>query len=155
MPAELSLFATLLLHMIIASAVPVLAAAAYKFISTKADALRQIMSADQYQQFLGMVHMVVNAAEQAGIGGLIENDGANKRDFAVNALQAIVDARGLNIPIAQLEAEVEDAVRRGVHLASEIKQQPDIKKVLGFAAPEDATDESADALNISRFGTYR
>ena len=53
--------------------------------------------------------MVVSAAEQAGAAALI----ADKKEYAINALQNYLDAHGFkNLDISVLDAAIEDAVKK-------------------------------------------
>lgn len=114
MDQSISAFITLLAGAFITAAIPVLTVALYKYFAGRVAWLKHSLTTEQYTQFQDIVEMVVGAAEQSGLAHLIENTGEAKKEYALNALQAIVNARGLNIPVAQIEAEIEAAIHLGL-----------------------------------------
>lgn len=118
MPNEISSFITILLGLIIAAVIPAVVTVAYRFVSVKIKEIEASMSVDQLAQFRALTGMVTMAANQAGIAGLVKDKGTEKKQWAVDALQAIVDAHGWKIPVEQISAEIEAAVAQGWQTAT-------------------------------------
>lgn len=60
------------------------------------------------------INTVVKAAEQNGLNGLLP-DNAAKKAWAIKQVQDWLDARGLSINVAEIEAAIEAAIMDGVH----------------------------------------
>ncbi len=94
-----------------------LVAWAIPYIFTKIGKLLTTMRKnEEIGQFLQIVETAVQAAEQMGFFDVVLALGAKKKQWAIDYIQSELNARKLNwIPVATIEAEIEAAVRRGVH----------------------------------------
>ena len=117
-PPELIQLFVLILGALITAAVPVITVAVYRLITAKVDEFKHRLSVEQLAAFNAIVVTVVKAAEQSGVAGLIEKTGAAMKDYAVNALQEIVDNAGWKISAAQIEASIEAAIQQGLQKAT-------------------------------------
>ncbi len=124
-------FVALVLEALIVAVVPALVVLIAKFAQAKLAELKLRLTANQWLMLSDMVVTVIRAAEQSGLAGLIENTAVAKKQYAIDALQAIVDAHSLHLPLAQLDAAIEEAVQQGSHLAQEPESEPG-KEPAGF-----------------------
>lgn len=74
--------------------------------------------------------LTVQALEQMGLTGQIENVGQVKKAEAIKALQAFADAHRIKLNVSDFEMIIEGALREGVH-----KGWNDYIKVTADAAP--------------------
>jgi hypothetical protein len=112
---EVSQFFELLLKALIDIAVPVLAYAAYSWLLTQSKRVEANMTAEQRAEFNTLIKVVVQAAEQAGLKGVILNEGKVKKQWAIDTLQAAAASRGITISVAEIAAAIEQAIYQGVH----------------------------------------
>lgn len=140
----ISSFVNILLSLSITAVIPVLASIAWKWIQSHESIVKNAVSADQYNQFRATVEMVVQAAEKSGLSKLIQDTAQGKKTYAINALQAIVDANGWNIPVAQIEAEIEAAVLAGVHQEPAPAEHESVQGVASGIEFGDEDDDSGD-----------
>lgn len=143
---EISQFVVIVLMGIIGTVIPPLTLFVVRWISAKAEELKNNSSAEQIYQFTVMVKMVVHAAEQSGLVGLIED----KKQYAIDTLQAIVDARGWKIPIAQIEAEIEAAIHQGL----EMVQLDDEEPIEGGTVNITVDNKTTDLSTTPPLGTH-
>lgn len=141
--AVLGTFLELFLKSIVAIAVPTLAYVFYKWASVRIKTVEHFLSAAQMEQLREFVAVVTTAAEQSGLAGLIKDVGAAKKQYALDALQAIVDSKGWKISVEQLDAEIENAIRLGVHQA-EFGDPKEVQSQMGFGSMNTADDDDDD-----------
>lgn len=139
--AAISGFVTILLQIVIDSAVPVFVGLVVMWGLKRIKLIEANLTANEIQQFKGMVETVVMAAEKSGLSGIIGTAGAAKKKWAIDALQAIVDAHGWKIPVAQIEAEIEQAIALGLHRGVDSSQ---LESAMGFSLPETEPDDDED-----------
>lgn len=142
----LSQFIGIVLIGIVGLVVPVVASAIYRWLLAKAEELKNSTSEEQLYQFTALVKMVVHAAEQSGLVGLIED----KKQYAIDTLQAIVDARGWKIPVAQIEAEIEAAIHQGLEMV-ETEEAEDA--TTGGTVNITVDNKTTDLTNTPSLGT--
>jgi hypothetical protein len=117
LPHELSDFVTFLLNAFITASVPAIAGAVVFLIRAKYTEIVARAGSGRVDDLIRMTYIVVRAAEQSGLKGLIENTGASKKEYAINALQEWVQSKGWAIPVSALEAHLEQAIFDGFHKA--------------------------------------
>jgi hypothetical protein len=64
-----------------------------------------------YAMVQSMVKEAVLAAEQLGLTEQIENVGEQKKRFAMNYVQGLLEARGIEINLNEIEGAIEAAVK--------------------------------------------
>lgn len=110
-------FAALLLQAAITIAAPIFAALAFKGYKWFSNWVAERLD-DRYEAILNsLVGVVVRAAEQSGVAGIIRDTGAAKKDYAIKTLQALLRARGLDVladNVPELSARIEEAVLLGL-----------------------------------------
>lgn len=95
---------------------PVLVGLAASLVYTLVQQVKLRLSASQLSQLQSLGELVVKAAEQAGLAGLIVNEAETKKAWALSELQRLLNERGLSgINISTLSLIIEAAVRDGVH----------------------------------------
>lgn len=121
MAPEFGTFITMILSIFITAAVPTLVVVATKLAQAKWEEIKHYLSADQILLFESAAKTTLQALQQSGAAGLIENTGQAKKEEAVIRLQAIVDANKWNIPVSQIESTIEAGILKGWNLAQEKK----------------------------------
>jgi hypothetical protein len=61
---------------------------------------------------LSMAEEAVHAAEQIGLSEMIEDVGEEKKKFAMNYIQRMLEARQIEIDVNEIDAAIEAAVNR-------------------------------------------
>lgn len=130
MSEALQVFAMQFLQSIIEIAVPILTTAAIALLYQAARFVRSKLKAEQLAQIDALVAVAVKAAEQSGLIGAISNVAADKKAWAIQEAQRLLNERGLKgISVATLDSMIEAQIRDGVHkgagLAIAVKLPPD------------------------------
>jgi len=115
MPQEVSQFFEILLKALIMLVVPAITYAIYVYLKARAAEVWANMDDKQRAEFMTLVGIVVQAAEQSGLKGVILNEGKAKKQYAIDVLQAAADSRGIKISVAEIAAVIEQAIYQGVH----------------------------------------
>lgn len=106
MDPELQAFLWKFLDGLLAAILPVLATALTAWLVQKARQIGANLTSDQQWIVDYIVQTVVNAAEQAGAAGLIEN----KKEYAMTLAVNWLDEKKIKVDIARLEGMIEASV---------------------------------------------
>ncbi len=139
--ASLSQFVMLLLQVVITAAIPFVLNIVLKWVNVRLAMIKTQVGGDQISLFREAVSVVVAAAEQSGVAGIIENEGKAKKQWAIDTLQKIVTAHGWSISVAQIEAEIEHGVAMGWANAGETGKLQD---VFGLPHPDAPVEEEPE-----------
>lgn len=108
-PNVLSTFLATLAQGLLVLALPIVVAAAFQWVRVKSAEFKQNLSKENLAILETGIGMAVRAAEQAGLSGVLAS-GAEKKDYAINAVQAYLNRAGVPVDVAEistlLEAEV-------------------------------------------------
>ncbi len=73
------------------------------------------LGAEKWNLLENYAQLAVKTAEQLGLTGVILNEGAEKKEWALNAIQQWLDGRGIPASATDLDVLIEGAIRDGVH----------------------------------------
>lgn len=99
-------FVSALGQAVLMAILPVLAAVATRWVLEQVKAQAQKLSADQLKTMQWLAEIAVKAAEQAKLGGWVED----KKAYAINMCEAWLKSRGITIELDAIEAAIEAAV---------------------------------------------
>ncbi len=92
---------------------------------------------ERFDQFMGYVRLAIRAAEQLGLKGAIENEGAKKKALAIQIVQQWLNARGLTgFDADKISDAIEAALREGIHKGFNIELIESVQ-VEALPAPKD------------------
>lgn len=98
------------LNITLQTLLPVLVAAVASYVAVQVRAAWERIKQSQDDSVIGhiewAVSVAINAAEQAGIAGLIKD----KKEYALHVAQTILGNKGIKIDVISLEAAIEAAV---------------------------------------------
>lgn len=120
-------FLLLIMRMALAVAVPILLfevrqliVSGIRLLVQRAAVAAAGLTSNQRWEIQQVITLVTRAAEQSGLANLIQNTGAAKKEHAIAAAQAILDSRGINISLAEIDAEIESAILLGLQKPNEL-----------------------------------
>ncbi|MBM3143869.1 MAG: hypothetical protein FJ010_02645 [Chloroflexi bacterium] len=102
-------FLAILAQSLLIIAIPILVAAAFMWARQKAAEIKQNLSKEQLDMIEKGVKMAVSAAEQAGFSKLLKS-GAEKKQYAIEAVQRYLDRIGVPIDVDEIAALIESEV---------------------------------------------
>lgn len=70
------------------------------------------IGASNFEMLKSMAIEAVHAAEQSGLNDMIANVGEEKKRFALKYVQDLLDARGVDISLNEIDVAVEAAVNK-------------------------------------------
>lgn len=112
---------------------PIVTRIAVKWLNLKLKELEARLTEQQVASFRDIIIVAISAAEKLGATQALMVLAEQKKAYAIAVVQAYVDAHKLNIPVAQIEAEIENAVHLGLHkVDGSTDDEP--SKPLGFNA---------------------
>lgn len=86
------------------------------YVRTKLEELKARLGDNLFYQLVNLARIAVAAAEQSGLKGHIENLAAEKKAFAVAAVQDWLNQRGLSgVSAEAISLAIEAALREGAH----------------------------------------
>lgn len=94
----------------------------YNLIVAVGKSIKAKTSPEAFATFQSIVAFAVQAAEQAGLIGLISNIGQEKKRYAIDYIEGQLKAIGLNIDVDVIAAAIEGAIANKWH---ELLMQPD------------------------------
>lgn len=115
---EIQNFIVLIIFVAIGAAVPALAFAAWQFVNAKITEVKAGLSLEQLQLLDNLINMAVQAAQQAGLAGLISNLGSEKKIEAIRIVQDALRSRGLDVladNVGEIAARIEAAILLEIH----------------------------------------
>lgn len=121
------------LQAVMLAAIPILVKYVVDWLKAKAEDVKKNMDSDLLWKLEQAASIVVKAAEQMKIAGLIED----KKDYALGALKKLLESRGIHLDVALLEAAIEAAVN------SEFSKEP-VKKGFGVVDAVSGISNSED-----------
>lgn len=127
--AIVSMFLTHLLSIVVSAAVPVLVMALYKAAMPFVKRLNMVIEQNHLEIARDIILVGISAAEQKWLG---DGKGAQKKAWVLSTVQEYLESRGIDIPVAQIEAEIEDSIHRGLQEA-QAQDDEEARKPLGFS----------------------
>jgi len=94
----------------------------YNLIVAVGKSIKAKTSPEAFATFQGIVAFAVQAAEQAGLIGLISNIGQEKKRYAIDYIEGQLKAIGLNIDVDVIATAIEGAIANKWH---ELLMMPD------------------------------
>lgn len=104
-----------LLETVIRVAVPIVMGFVVLGIQALIKQVQARMTKDQLATLRGLATTFVFAAEQTGLSSAVLTAGAEKKAWALNALQAEADRRGIKVDVSTLDALIEAEVGQGLN----------------------------------------
>jgi len=86
-------FLAMLAQAFLIISIPILVAAAFQWMRSKAAEIKQKLTAEQLAMIEKGVQLAVKAAEQAGFAGQLKS-GSEKKQYAIDAVQRYLDRAG-------------------------------------------------------------
>jgi len=103
-----------LLQLVLETAIQVLLPVLLSFIvvlvKRAIDYFQANVDKEKLEFVVNLVNQFVMAAEQSGLAGAIANEGAAKKAWVLEQLQKELDAKGIKVDVAVLEALIEAQV---------------------------------------------
>lgn len=107
------------LQAVLAAVLPVLAVAAATWMLAKWKEVKSRVDSKTLDYLTGLAYIVVQAAEQAGAAGLIDE----KKAYAMEVVQNWLKSKGMTINVSLIEAAIEAAVLNLAHEGLERKAE--------------------------------
>lgn len=101
--------------------------------------LRAKVSVDQWNLAETFIVRAVQAAEQYGVLGVIENSGKSKKEAVLSAVQAYFDAHNIKLNAEQIDILIEAAITRGINEKFSIFTTTTVGASSTLQAPSDTT----------------
>ena len=112
-----------IIQVIVIAVVPIIALQITKWLQSQNNLIRSKMSYEQVLLLDTLVSNAIKAAEQAGLSKTIEDTAENKKQFAINAIQSMLKARGFNHlaeNVDEISVLIEASIRDGIHKGSSL-----------------------------------
>jgi hypothetical protein len=108
---QLSYFLSLFAQGLLIIALPIVIAAAFQWFRKMSAELKQKLTQEQLSIIDAGVQIAVRAAEQAGFAGLLAG-GAEKKEYAIKAVQDYLDRAGVIIDVSEIATLIEAEVNK-------------------------------------------
>ena len=103
-------FLTQLLQVVLSAVATILTAVIVPWVIAKIKSLQSQVGAETFFAIQQTASIAVAAAEQSGLAGLITNIGAEKKAYAISAMQKLLEAQGIRVDVGRIESAIEAAV---------------------------------------------
>lgn len=110
---ELSMFIEILIKGAIGIAIPALVVMVVLYGNQLWAHLRAAIGEKRFAALQEAVRFGVQAAEQAGLAGLILKEGEAKKEYAIEAIQNFLKAKGFSVNVGAIAAAIEVAIAQG------------------------------------------
>lgn len=103
---------------------PVVLGAVVILIKAGVDKLKAGMEKDQLELAEKLIRRLIQAAEQNGLIGALENVGEEKKAWVLEQLEAALYKRGIKLDLAEIDALVEAIVHEELNWLKDSKDEP-------------------------------
>jgi hypothetical protein len=133
----LSDFLSLLAQGLLIIALPIVIAAAFQWFRKMSAELKQKLTQEQLSIIDAGVQIAVRAAEQAGFAGILKS-GSEKKNYAINAVQAYLDRAGVSVDAKEIATLIEAEVNKNFSSHAPPVDTPEARSALLDKAVETA-----------------
>jgi hypothetical protein len=102
-------FLTILAQSLLIIAIPVVVAALFQWVRQRSAEIKQKLTQEQLSMIQRGIQLAVKAAEQAGLSGQLAG-GAEKKQYAIDAVQRYLDRAGVSIDVEEIATLIEAEV---------------------------------------------
>lgn len=102
-------FLSILAQGLLIIAIPIVVAALFQWVRQRSAEIKQNLSKEQLSTIEKGIQIAVKAAEQAGLSGQLAG-GAEKKQYAIDAVQRYLDRTGVSIDVEEIATLIEAEV---------------------------------------------